>query len=353
MTSSRGVSVREACVGERSRTGRREFLAAAAAGGTFGVVRAWSPAPAPAAAARASRGADGVCIARRPGRRTTALALDPRSRVLWRADVPAAALAGHGLADLAPTGTIALGGVPVALAVLGDGRRAVVACQGPSKAGVVVVDLRRGTVVARLDPGPAPRAVAAEPDGRHAVVAGGAGEGWVARIDVRTGRVVRRAAVGRHPRGVAVGPDGRRILVTLNGDGAVARVSFGRRTAVRLVPCGPFPADVALSPDGRLGVVTHDGFGSRTVTPLDVAEGRAGRAWTAALDPAGVQLAARGAAVVVAERGSGTVAVLDARTGRRRRRVRTGGRPASLVVLGGRRAVVADEETGALTEVRL
>lgn len=337
-------------MGAGAGVGRREFLAAATTGGVLGVVQAWAPA---AAGASAGPTGGGPCIPRRPGRRTTALAIDARSRVLWRSDAARESLAGHRLADLAPTGDIPLGGLPMGLALVGDGRRAVVACRTASEAGVAVVDLRRERVISRLDAGPAPRAVVADPDGRHVVVAGGTEEGWIARVDLRTGRVVRRAAVGRHPRGLATSGDGRRVLVSLNGEAAVARVSFGRRTAVRLLPCAPFPAQVALSSDGRTGVVTHDGFASRTVTPIDVPDARARRGWTVALDPCGVQFAGRGSEVVVAERGNGTVTVLDARTGRRRRRTRPGGRPACLVLLGGRRAVVADEETGALTEVRL
>jgi DNA-binding beta-propeller fold protein YncE len=158
--------------------------------------------------------------------------------------------------------------------------------------------------------------------------------------------------VGRHPRGLAIMPDGAHALVALNGDSAIAVVALAAHEVARRIPTAAFPYLLAVSPNGKRGFVTHNGYRSRLGTPLDLVHWRARAGVRTGLDPAGVAFDRFGRNVVVANTGAGTISVLDAHTGRRRRRLTPAGSPRSVAVSGAR-GYVADGATGRLTTVRL
>jgi DNA-binding beta-propeller fold protein YncE len=276
-----------------------------------------------------------------------ALAASPDGRTLWTADTTAAALTALRARDGAKRRTIALPDAPIDLALTPDGRRALVLLGFYERPALAIVDLAAGRVIGRHDVGRAARAIVLSRDGRTAYVTGGGQHGWLRRVDARTGAAGRAVAIGRHPRDLALTADGRHVLVTLNGDAVVAVVARRDDHLVTRISTAPFPGQIAAAPRGDRAVVTHDGFGGRAVSFLDIGTLRVARTAPTGPDPAGVAyVGAR--KVLVAERGRGNIAVLDAHTGARRRRIRTGGWPRAVVVADGRIFVV-DEQTGRLS----
>jgi DNA-binding beta-propeller fold protein YncE len=316
--------------GAAEGTSRRGFVGGAAATATG---LAFGRLPAAGAAPR--------CAGRAPGVRRTAIA--PAGRSVWTADTGAATITRHAARDLRAGRSIEVGDAPTGIAI--RGRRALVS-HGfeEDAAGLALVDLRAGKVLARLTPGIAPAAVAFLPGGRSGLVVAGGERGVLRRVDLHTQSLDGSVRLGRHPRGLAVTADGRRALVALNGDAAVAVVDLRDMRVERRIETAPFPYLIAAA--GDTAFVSHNGYGDRAVSRLDLGTGRARTAFRAGAEPAG--LAFTGAhTLLVAARGDGTIGVHDARTGRRHRRIQTGGRPRALAVHG-RRVFAADEETGEL-----
>lgn len=288
------------------------------------------------------------CTPKPPGVRTTGVAVAPGRRTVWTTDNAARTITAHHGHALARGRSIDVGGAPLCIDITRDGRYALVTTAFYDRPGLAIVDLHSGRV-RRRDVGAEPESV------RHrehiAWVAGGGTKGTLTRVDLETGRVHEPIALGRHPRGIAVDRHNRHALVALNGDAAVALVTLATGH-VRRIPTHAFPAGVALSPDGRHALVTHSGFGDHRVTPIDVEHARAGRAVRIGREPAGVAYAASGRRAVVALHGGHALAVVDGRTGHRRRTVRHLGSPRA-VAISGRHAIVADGTTGELRRVRI
>jgi DNA-binding beta-propeller fold protein YncE len=291
------------------------------------------------------------CAPSPPGARTSALAIDPDTGLLWTGDAAATTITSHRLRGLARERSLEIGGAPRAIALSPGGRHALVTTAFYDRPGVSIVDLASGQLD-HLDVGPDPGAVAFTATGRSAYVVGGGRRGTLTRIDPASGRVHDPIELGAHPRGLALYADDEHALVALNGEACVAVVSLARRRVTHRIATRAYPLGVAVSPDGSRGFVTHAGFREERVTPLDLVRRRARPAVVSGLDPAGVAFDASGTLAVVANAGAGTVSLFDARSGRRRRRVRTGGEP-RFVACAGRRAVIADGRTGQLRAVRL
>jgi DNA-binding beta-propeller fold protein YncE len=285
------------------------------------------------------------CAPRPPGLRRMALALSPGGRTLWTADSGGTTISAYRARDLAPLRSLDVGEAPLDIAISPSGRRALVTNGFYDRPGLAVVDLVAGRLVERMKVGPGAYAVAFGPDGTG-YVAGGGGAGRLLRLDTRRGEVAAEVALGRDPRGLEVTPDGRHALIALNGDAAVAVVALDAFTVVARIPTAPFPYLVAAAPRGLRAYVSHNGFAARRVSVVDLGRRRSSGRLAVGPDPAGIAFAGP-RAVAVAERGGGTVSVFDPRTGRRRRRIITGGWPRAIVARG-RRAYVADEQTGQL-----
>lgn len=288
------------------------------------------------------------CTPTPTGLRTAAVAAAGDGRTVWTADTGATTITRHRVRDLQRLRSIDVGGAPVALSLTRDGRRAVVLTAAWSEPGLVVVDLRAGTVD-RVDVGAAPRSVVLTHDGRHAWVAG---EEGLVRVTVASGAVTAPVDLGGRARGLALHPDGRRALVALHTSAAVAVVSLARRRVIGRIATGAFPSQVAISPRGHRALVTHGGYGARGVGLLDLDAGRRLRTLRTGADPTGVAYDRAGSVAIVANAGAGTVSVLDLRTGRHRRRANPGGSPRAVTVAG-RRGIAVDGVTGALTSLPL
>jgi DNA-binding beta-propeller fold protein YncE len=321
---------------------RRGLLGAAAATG-FAYALA-GDAPALAAVPRA-------CDPRSPGVRRSAMALSYDHRTLWTADITATTITAYRARDLRRRRSIDVGVAPSAIALHPHGHQAIVVAGLRDGAHVAVVDLLRGAVARRIAAGREPAAVAYTPDGHGAWVAGGADNGWLVRIEPAAGRAHGSLAIGSHPRDLAVEPAGRHALVTLNGEAAVCRVALHGGHALRRIATAPFPYRVAIAAGSGRAYVSHDGFADRRISMLDLGHPRVARVLRTDADPAGLALNTAGTLLAVADRGSGTVAIHDAGSGRRRRRLRVGGWPQAVVLTGGR-VIAVDGQTGELAAVR-
>jgi DNA-binding beta-propeller fold protein YncE len=288
------------------------------------------------------------CVTRAAGVRRMALTATPDGRTLWTADPDAQAITAHRVRDLAPRRSIAVGGAAVDLAIAGTTAVVALGFYGPKTLAVVDLVTRR---VSHHAVGDDVRAVRVSRDGRTAYVAGGGAKGWLRGFDTVTGEAGPQLHLGRHPRSLALSPDGRHALVALNGDAAVAVIALRDLAVVQRIATREFPYLVAWSPEGDRGVVSHNGYGADHVTIVDPGARRASHTLATHLDPAGVAFVGR-RSVLVAERGAGTLALLDSHSGRRRRRLTVGGRPRSVIVRG-RRAFAVDGETGQLTKVEV
>lgn len=271
-------------------------------------------------------------------------------RLVWTTDVRSTTITPHATRTLRRGRPIDVGGTPAGISISSDGLTALVTAAAIDRPGLRIVDLRTDAVD-RLDVGADPGLVAFGP-GDRAWVTGRGSRGTLTAVDVQAGDVHKALVVGEHPRGLAVSRQGDVALVALNGAAAVALVDLRRRRVIRRIPTAPFPAQLALSPDGRRALVTHNGFGARAVTLIDVTRHRVLGRIRVGTDPAGVAFSRSGATAIVTSASTGTVTLLDGRTGRRRRTVTAGGSPRAVVVCGSR-AVVADGRTGDLHAVRL
>jgi DNA-binding beta-propeller fold protein YncE len=321
---------------------RRGLLGAAAATGfAYALV---GDAPAAAAVPRA-------CDHRPPGVRRSAMALSHDRRTLWTADITATTITAYRARDLRRRRSIDVGIAPSALALHPHGHQAIVIAGLRDGAHVAVVDLLRGAVTRRIGVGPEPAAVAYTPDGHTAWVAGGGEKGRLVRIEPAAGRTHGSLPVGSHPRDLAVEPDGKHVLVALNGDAAVCRVALSGDHAMRSLATAPFPRHLAIAAAGERAYVSHGGFGDRRVTILDIDRWRVAHVLRSETEPAGLALNRSGTVLAIAGSAGGTVALHDARSGRRRRRLRVGGWPQALVLTGAR-VVAVDGQTGELAAVR-
>jgi hypothetical protein len=278
-----------------TRSTRRGFIGGAAAGLVAPRVLAGAPA------AAAVPGFEAKPVAVRQGRAIAAAAVGRRVRLLVAHDWHRTVAIGGRRPRI-----VDVGGRPVDVAIGPGGRLGAITTGFWDEPGLTLLDLATGAVVARLDVGPAPGALAF--DGDTLVVAGGEQEGTIHFVDVRRRRIERSVVVGRVPRGLALTGDGR-AWVALNADDCVARVNLERGRVEQMVRTPALPHAIALSPGGGRALVTHGGPEADRVSEVDLRERTvkrhaagplpSGVAWTRG----GRRLVALGGAAAVVELG--------------------------------------------------
>ncbi len=201
------------------------------------------------------------------------------------------------------------------------------------------VDVETGDIRGKVTTGPNPHEVAATPDGKLAYVTNyGSGRprgtrSWLTVVDVESMRVVRDLEFkdpdsGEYlsaPHGIMVTPDGRDLWVTAEGSQAVARIALsdesvagvymtGQRTSHQVVPL----------PDGSKAYVANIGSGS--VSVVDV---RTGSVNTVVCAPGteGIDVSPDGRWVWATNRADDSISVIDTRTDRVTATIRTGSFP--------------------------
>jgi DNA-binding beta-propeller fold protein YncE len=279
-------------------------------------------------------------------RRGRAIAVSPKGDRVVVAHAQRRTIAVYG-PGRTPARLVDVGGQPLEVAVSPNGRLAAVTTASWDEPGLALVNLRGGTLLARVPVGPAPFDVAFSTDARRLIVSGGEQEGTVHVLDTHSLKVVTKAAIGTVPRGMAPVPGGQAVWIALNGDESVVRMDLRTGRVRRTIRTPRLPDRVAISPDGRHLLVSHGGRDAEYVSQIDVKSGRLTRRRVGRL-PSAVAWTRAGRRVV-ALGGTGELLVFGGK--RRTRRIRVGGSPRGLAVAGNG-VWTADALTEAVRRVR-
>lgn len=216
-------------------------------------------------------------------------------------------------------------------------------------------------------------AIMAQPAAAETLIVGNKAENTVSFIDLETGREAVRQPTGEMPHEVAVSPDGRAAFVVNYGTtkidlfsvetgekigtcdlspnarphgivwtdaGGVLVTTEGSRTLTLVTPDCQRASAIATDQETSHMVVVDEergrayvsNLGSRTVSVMDLVEGKKITDYTAAEEPEGLDLTPDGTELWVANRVSGNVLVLDALTGERQATIEVGQVPIRLAI---------------------
>jgi YVTN family beta-propeller protein len=161
---------------------------------------------------------------------------------------------------------IAVGSLPIAVAITPDGKTAYVANSGSESVSVINAETNQASpMTIRVENGP--QAIAITPDGKTAYVVNRDSES-VSVIDTRTNVVEavpggEAIKVGSSPRAIAITPDGKTAYVANVGSGSVSVIDTQTNQASLMsIPVGTSPEGIAITPDGKTAYVTNSGDGN-------------------------------------------------------------------------------------------
>ena len=196
-----------------------------------------------------------------------------------------------------------------------------------------VIDIERGEIVASIDAGAQPGAIAIG-DGFAWVV--NTGSSTVIRVDLDTRTVTREIDVGRAPTGIAIG--GGSVWVANSGERTVTRINADTARVVDTIDVGNGPAALAASRDAVWVAVTRDS----TVVRIDPDSGEPGEPISVAAGP--VAVVADEDSLWVASADVAAVTRVDARTGvTPQPPIRLAARPVGIALADGSLWVAADD----------
>jgi YVTN family beta-propeller protein len=148
----------------------------------------------------------------------------------------------------------------------------------------------------------------------------------------------------------ASGPRQQTAFVVNAASGTVTPINLAKRKAGRAIRVGRDPQAIAVTPDGQTAYVANSGSG--TVTPIDTATRRAGRPIPVGHDPRAIAVAPDGKTAYVANSGSGTVTPIHVADQRPGQPIRVGQDPRSIAITpDGRTAYVLDWGSAAVTPI--
>jgi len=143
-----------------------------------------------------------------------------------------------------------------------------VANRGTDK--VQILDGNTLKVKAQVSVGKKPQSVTFSPDFKRAYVAN-AGSGDVTVIDTSSRTAVATLKAGKSAAHAVSSPDGRLLYVTNPADSTVSVVDSAGLTVVKTIPVGKAPVMTLFAPEGKKAYVTSGGDG--TVSVVDVEKG--------------------------------------------------------------------------------
>nr|WP_238182613.1 beta-propeller fold lactonase family protein [Methylobacterium trifolii] len=212
---------------------------------------------------------------------------------------------------------------------------------------VDVIDLASAKVVASIPVDGAPAGIAIAPDRRRAYVTRPEGHG-VAVIDLDARRVVSTLPLPGGPLGIGVNPKTGAVYVA---DWYGARVFVLEPSAEGLIPAGEIavgrsPSGLAVTPDGRTLLVANRE--SDTVSVVDLETRKELQAIPVGQHPFGLTLSSDGTRAYTANVVSNDVSAIDVAGRRETGRVKTGERPYVIALATGR-GFVTDQYSGTVT----
>ena len=198
-----------------------------------------------------------------------------------------------------------------------DGRHAFISDSGLGE--IIVVEVARGRVVARVDVGGGARHLAIDPIGRRLWTALGTQAERIAIVDVTdptSPRLVRRITTPFLSHDVVFSPSGDRVWVTAGDRGTMAIYDPSTRRLLRRLAAQAPPQHIAFSERGRVAYVASGDSASLRVHGLDGA-----LLHTASVPRGSYNVSRGGGHVFTPSLERGTLCLLD-RNGRVRRTVR-------------------------------
>jgi YVTN family beta-propeller protein len=207
---------------------------------------------------------------------------------------------------------IAVGKLPVDLAVAPDGKTAYVVNLGEGT--VTAIDTQTNQAVGSIPVGANPAGIAITPDGRTAYVTGQAFD-KVFVVDLQSRSVVKELDVGDEPQKAAITPDGKTAYVTDFKSNSVSVISTEENKVVATLPVGEEPEGIAITPDGAKAYVAN--FKSDSVSVVDVATDTVALAsiqFPAGAGPQAIAISPDGGTAYVTDHGSKAVSMIDVAT---------------------------------------
>lgn len=219
--------------------------------------------------------------------------------------------------------TIAVGHAPHEVAVLVDGKTAVVSNYGTrEEAGhsLTLIDLAKASAIGTIElgEGTRPHGLWALSDGRLLVTAEGKKELLV--VDPKARRVLARVPTGRETSHmVAASSDGRRAYVANIGSGSVTVLDLVAAKVIKDIPTGAGAEGIDISPDDREIWVTNRA--ADTVSIIDTRALSIAASLKAAQFPIRIKITPDGKRALVSCARSGDVAVFDTQGRRELKRI--------------------------------
>jgi YVTN family beta-propeller protein len=204
---------------------------------------------------------------------------------------------------------IAVGALPVRVAITPDGTTAYVANESSNT--VSVIATATNTVVTSISVGTTPDAVAISPDGTTAYVVN-VSSNTVSVIATATNTVVTTIPVGSSPIAVAISPDGASAYVTNSVSNTISVIATATDTVVATIPVGTAPRAVAITPNGTTAYVANTG--DDTVSVIATATATVVATITVGTAPRGLAISPDGTTAYVANTGDDTVSVIATAT---------------------------------------
>lgn len=212
---------------------------------------------------------------------------------------------------------------------------------------VEIVDLAQKKIVQSIPVPGAPAGIALSPDRKTAYVTRPEGHG-VAVIDLDARKVTATLDLPGGPLGIGVNPRSGEVYVA-DWYGArvfVLRPGAGGLTRDGEIATGQSPSGIAVTPDGATLLVANRE--SNAVSVIDVASRRETKRVAVGEHPFGLTLSADGATAYTANVVSNDVSAIDVAAGRETGRVATGQRPYVIALAAGK-GFVTDQYSDTVT----
>src|SRR5579863_69321 len=138
--------------------------------------------------------------------------------------------------------------------------------------GVGVVDLRSRKLLRTLESGQDPESFDLSRDGKTLYVSNEE-TAEMSVLDLASGKVKHKVPVGHEPEGVTVRPDGKAVYVTSETDNEITAVDTRKLKVLAQIATGPRPRGIIFTPDGKTAFASCEN--GREVTVIDVAKNAA------------------------------------------------------------------------------
>jgi YVTN family beta-propeller protein len=135
--------------------------------------------------------------------------------------------------------------------------------------GIGVVDLAHRKLLRTLPSGQDPEAFDLSRDGKTLFVSNEE-TAEMSALDLHSGKIKGKVAVGQEPEGVTLRPDGKVVYVTSESDNAVFAIDTKKLTVLGRIATGPRPRGAVFTHDGATAFITCEN--GAVVTIVDVAK---------------------------------------------------------------------------------